>query len=44
MLLGSMSREFLLRDPPSDVLVMPEPVPAKQSGPSGAREHRALAG
>jgi nucleotide-binding universal stress UspA family protein len=43
LLLGSMSREFLLRDPPSDVLVMPEPVSAKESRSSRAGEQRALA-
>jgi nucleotide-binding universal stress UspA family protein len=43
VLLGSMSREFLLRDPPSDVLVLPEPALTSEGQLSGAREHRAQA-
>ncbi len=44
LLLGSMSREFLMRDPPSDVLVMPEPALTSEGWASGPREQRALAG
>jgi nucleotide-binding universal stress UspA family protein len=43
LLLGGLSREFLMRDPPSDVLVLPEPALASEGGSSGASQPQAVA-
>jgi nucleotide-binding universal stress UspA family protein len=44
MLFGSMTRDFLERDLPTDVLIMPEQAPKKERRLSAPRRRRALAG